>query len=198
MWTNADAVEEFIEGHKDRRWCAGDSFVLPDIEQTYSVLTVRPFRHRDRFYLYVDIEAQCAVEGCGTYFMATKDVHQWKTNRNLPRCCAAHRYQFKTDMVNAWKTSAEIAAIVPKPPKVKRKPKSRVLGVNELALHRALQHCGLVTDRPSLEDVIQTAVALLDKPQGKRDTRRQVVKRAILQMLGRKALVIEDGCCVLG
>lgn len=109
-WTNADEVEAFIAEHKDR-WSVGDKFVLPDIEQAYTVLAVRPFRNRGKFRLFVDLEAECAVEGCGDYLVTTKEVHQWRASRYLMRCCEAHNRQFTTTMPGAWKTKAEREAL---------------------------------------------------------------------------------------
>ena len=115
MWSNADEVKAFIEDHKAGRWDVGDRFVLPDIEQPYTVVAVRPFRHRGKFKLFVDLEAPCAVENCEEYLIVTKEVHQWMASPYLPRCCADHKFGFSTPMQNAWKTEEDRAKIAARP-----------------------------------------------------------------------------------
>jgi hypothetical protein len=190
MWTNADEVKAFIEDHKGGRWVVGDRLVLPDIEQAYQVLAVRPFKHRGKFKLFVDLEALCAVEDCEEYFITTKEVHQWMGTPHLVRCCPDHRYGFATPMADAWKTSEEIAQRVPKEPKAKPTPVLRV-GVNERAVLEAMQDLSVVGDRIGVEHVISHAIDLLPPAEaGQRDTRRQRVVRALTSLVdaGRVSL----------
>lgn len=177
MWTNADEVKAFIEEHKDGRWLVGDRFVLPDIGQAYEVVAVRPFKHRGKFKLFVDLDAQCAVEDCEKYFIATKEVHQWMSSPYLVRCCEDHRGGFSTPMADAWKTQEQIAARTPYTPKVKE-PQSPRIGPNEQVVLDALEDLSVVADRVRVFDVIELAVSKLAKDD-KRDTRRQRVVRAI-------------------
>jgi len=180
--TNADEVKAFIEDHKGGRWAVGDRFVLPDIEQAYEVVAVRPFQHRGKFRLFVDLEAVCAV--CEEYFITTKEVHQWMASPHLTRCCPAHRYGFTTSMANAWKTQEQIAALPVKVEKVKQPH----VGANEGAVLDAVGEMALVADVAALSDVVARAVGKLPAGKGgKRDTRRQSVVRAIrgLAEIGR-------------
>jgi hypothetical protein len=190
MWTNADEVKAFIEDHKGGRWSVGDRFVLPDIEQAYEAVAVRPFKHRGKFKLFVDFEAQCAVDGCGEYLITTKEVHQWMGTPHLVRCCPAHRYGFSTPMEDAWKTSEQIAQKPVKAAKVKAEPALRI-GANERAVLAAVDTLSLVGDRIGVEHVISHAIDLLPPaPAGTRDTRRQRVVRALTSLVdaGRVSL----------
>jgi hypothetical protein len=190
MWTNADEVKAFIEEHKAGRWTVGDRFVLPDIEQAYEAVAVRPFKHRGKFKLFVDFDAQCAVEGCGEYFISTKEVHQWMSSPHLVRCCPEHRGAFSTTMRDAWKTSEQIAQRPVKVAKAKAGPVLRT-GPNEQAVLDAVQAMSLVSDRIGVEHVISHAIDLLPAaPAGQRDTRRQRVVRALTSLVdaGRVAL----------
>ena len=185
MWTNADEVAAFITDHKGGRWVVGDKFVLPDIEQAYEVIAVRPFKHRGKFKLYVDLEAACAVDGCGEYFIGTKEVHQWMASPHLTRCCSEHRFGFSTPMEHAWKTQEQIAAIVPKQPK-RKKVKGPRIGQNEQAVLDAMDDLSLITDAVRVDALVEHAVGKL--PPGdptKRDTRKQSVVRAINGLVQR-------------
>ena len=197
MWTNADEVAAFIADHKGGRWTVGDKFVLPDIEQAYEVIAVRPFKHRGKFKLYVDLEAACAVEGCGEYFIATKEVHQWMASPHVTRCCPEHRFGFNTPMEHAWKTQEQIAAIVPKQPK-RKKVKGPRIGPNERAVLDAMDDLSLIADAARLDDLVACAVGKL--PPGdpaKRDTRKQSVVRAINGLVQRGRIEVAAGCVVL-
>lgn len=190
MWTNADEVKAFIEDHKGGRWEVGDRFVLPDIEQAYTVIAVRPFKHRGKFKLFVDLEAACAVDGCEEYLVATKEVHQWMSTPHLTRCCDSHKYGFSTPMKDAWKTQEQIAARPAPQPKVKAAPVPRI-GVNERAVLEAMHAMSLVGDRIGVDYLVSHAVDLLPVAENcKRDTRRQRVVRAIASLAetGRIAL----------
>jgi hypothetical protein len=195
MWTNADEVKAFIEGHKDGRWLVGDKFVLPDIEQAYEVVAVRPFKHRGKFKLFVDLDAQCAVEGCGEYFIATKEVHQWMSSPYLVRCCQEHRGGFSTPMRDAWKTQEQIAARPPSTPKVKATPPPRI-GPNERAVLDALEDLSVVADRARFVDVIELAISKLAKDD-KRDTRKQRVVRAINSLAKSQRITLRGGVVLL-
>jgi len=190
MWTNADEVKACIDDHKGGRWLVGDRLVLPDIEQAYEVIAVRPFRHRGKFKLFLDFEAQCAVNGCGEYFVTTKEVHQWMASPHLVRCCPEHRYGFATPMADAWKTSEHVAQRAPREPKAKPKPALRI-GVNEQAVLEAVDVLSLVGDRIDVGQMVSHAIDLLPPAEaGKRDTRRQRIVRALTSLVdaGRVSL----------
>jgi hypothetical protein len=197
MWTNADEVKAFIEDHKAGRWVVGDRFVLPDIEQAYEAVAVRPFKHRGKFKLFVDLEARCAVDDCEEYLITTKEVHQWMATPHLVRCCPSHRYGFSTPMADAWKTSEQIAQRVPKEPKAKPKPALRI-GANEQAVLEAMQAMALVADQIGVEHVISHAIDLLPAtPAGQRDTRRQRVVRALISLADAGRVVTRGGVVAL-
>jgi hypothetical protein len=191
-WTNGDAVEDFIASRKGR-WDVGDKFVLPDIEQAYTVIAVRPFMHRGKFRLFVDLEAECAVEGCGAYLMTTKEVHQWRASRYLVRCCESHTKQFSTPMENAWKTQAEIAeararvsgAEKPKPVAT-RKMK---IGVWENAVLAAFYRVGGAAADAEL--VRQASKSFLPVTAPYRDVRTQNLWRAVRSLRAKGMLVTE-------
>ena len=197
MWTNADEVEDFIKAHKGGKWLVGDRCVLPDIEQAYDVVAVRPFKHRGKFKLYVDLEAACAVDGCGEYFLVTKEVHQWMSSPHLTRCCPEHRFGFSTPMEYAWKTQAQIAELAPK---VKRVPKVKEprVGPNERAVLDAVSDLSLVADHARLTDLIGHAIGKLPPgAAGKRDTRRQSVVRALNGLVQRGRVQVASGRVLL-
>lgn len=195
MWTNADEVKAFIEEHKGGRWLVGDRFVLPDIGQAYEVVAVRPFTHRGKFKLFVDLDAQCAVEGCENYFIATKEVHQWMSSPYLVRCCEEHRGGFSTPMADAWKTQEQIAARTPYTPKVKAPPPPRI-GPNEQAVLDALEDLSVVADCARVSDVIELAISKLAKDD-KRDTRKQRVVRAINSLSKTQRITLRGGAVLL-
>lgn len=197
MWTNADEVKSFIDAHKELKWLAGDRFVLPDIEQAYEVVAVRAFKRRGKFMLFVDLEAACAVEGCGEYFISTKEVHQWMSSPHLVRCCPEHRFGFNTPMEHAWKTQEQIAEMVPKQGKVKRPKQSRV-GPNEAAVLDTIGAMALVAEAVSVNALTEHAIKRLPLGDpGKRDTRRQSVVRAIKRLEQRGRLEVVSGRVML-
>lgn len=195
MWTNADEVKAFIEDHKAGRWGVGDRFVLPDIEQAYTAVAVRPFKHWGKFKLFVDFDVQCAVDGCEEYFISTKEVHQWLSSPHLVRCCEAHRGGFSTPMRDAWKTSEQIANRPVRSVKVRATPSPRT-GPNERAVLDALEDLSVVADRVRILDVIEVAVSKLAKDD-KRDTRRQRVVRAVHSLAETQRIVVRDGAALL-
>lgn len=196
MWTNADEVKAFIEAHKDGRWEVGDRLVLPDIEQAYEVVAVRPFKRRGKFLLFVDLEAACAVDGCENYLLASKEVHQWMSSPYLPRCCPDHKFQFSTPMDCAWKTQeqiaelkAKIAAPVVKTPRV---------GPNERAVLDAVDQLSVLSDAERLTVLVDYAIGLLPPgAPGKRDTRKQSVVRALNGLVQQGRLRVESGRVLL-
>ena len=178
MWSNADEVKAFIEDHKGKKWTVGDRLVLPDIEQAYEVIAIRPFKHRGKFKLFVDLEASCAVDGCPEYLVTTKEVHQWMASRYLTRCCDTHRNGFTTKMLYAWKTQEERVLSAKKEPKPKAAPLRA--GLNERAVMGAIEDLSVLSDRLRASQVIAHAVTKLPPCGGeKRDTRKQSVVRAL-------------------
>lgn len=195
MWTNADEVKAFIEDHKGGRWSVGDRCVLPDIEQAYEVIGVRPFKRRGKFQLFVDLEAACAVDSCAEYFIVTKEVHQWMSSPHLTRCCPEHRFGFTTPMDHAWKTQEQIAQIVPKAKKAKKAPR---VGANEAAVLEAMHSMSLIGDRVGVEYVVSHAIDFLPPAENnKRDTRRQSVVRALNGLVQRGQVSLHEGLVVL-
>lgn len=193
MWSNADEVKAFIDGHKDGRWVVGDRFVLPDIEQSYEVIAVRPFKHRGKFRLFVDLEAMCAIDDCGEYFITTKEVHQWMASPHVTRCCQTHRYGFSTPMEHAWKTQEQRAQVEVKRPVVQA-PKPPRVGVNEQAVLDALDDLSLLWDEIKIGAAIEYAIGKLPPaPEGKRDTRRQTVVRAVNSLHKDGRIALRDG-----
>lgn len=189
MWSNADEVDAFIGAHKDRQWVVGDRFVLPDIEQAYEVIAVRPFKRRGVFRLFVDLEARCAIETCEEYFITAKEVHQWMTSLHVTRCCPAHRFAFSTPMRDAWMTQERREA---RPVRSGRVEGPKRVGRIESAVLEAVAALSLVEDSASVASVIGCAIARLEAGEG-RDTRRQVVVRAVHRMVRRGALVVAAG-----
>lgn len=194
MWSNADEVDEFIREHKGRRWLEGDRLVLPDIEQAYTVVGVRPFRTGKRFYLYVDLESVCALEDCEEPFIVSKEVHEWMASPHLTRCCSAHRRGYKTEMPLAWKTAAQRAEIERKAEarearalaKAARKAEPRIGGVEQAVL-RAVDELGVVSEVAGVGEVVAHACTGMEAPAG-RDTRRQRATRALRNLIGRGLL----------
>lgn len=201
-WSNADEVMAFIADHKDTKWQKGDCFSLPDIEQAYTVVDVRAFWHRNKSHLFVDMEAQCAVEDCEEYFLFSKEVHQWVKSRHVKRCCDKHRGQFATRMVDAWKTIEEREEIAAqrrrdRPPPKPREPR---VGPVEKQIRNLLVGLDVVYGSQwehALEPLLQRIVPLLPPPApGKRDTRRQVAMRS-LQGLSHKGVIGLQGNTVV-
>ena len=201
-WSNADEVDDFIMSHKDRKWEEGERFILPDIGQEYEVVAVRAFKRHNSFRLFVDLEAQCAVEGCDEFLMTSKEVHQWRTSYYLPRCCTEHRGAFNTPVKNAWLTAAQrekreaLDAAKAAKRSAKRSKGPRV-GRVEQAVLSAVAHASLVDERISLRNLTEHAISLLRPTAGKRDTRRQSVVRAIQAMVKRGQIVVQDGDVLL-
>lgn len=201
MWSNADEVKAFIEDHKGGKWNVGDRFVLPDIEQAYEVLAVRPFKHRGKFRLFVDLEAQCAVEDCENYLIVTKEVHQWMSSPHLPRCCLAHRYGFSTPMDMAWKTKDERDELVAKIAAQSARQavvKTPRVGSNEQAVLDAADELSVLSDQVKVDVLIEHAIGKLPPAQpGKRDTRRQTVVRAVRSLSETQRITLYGGVVLL-
>lgn len=196
MWSNADEVDAFIVGHKDMRWAVGDKFCLPDIEQAYNVIAVRPFKHRGKFNLFVDLEAQCAIETCEEYFITSKEVHQWMSSPHLSRCCKDHRFQFSTTMPDAWKTEAQRLAKAAKPVKAAKAKAPPGVGRIEGAVLRAADDLSVLADSASVADLVRYAIGKLEAGSG-RDTRRQKVVRAVQSLVRSGGLRLASGRVVL-
>ena len=192
MWSNADEVGAFIEDHKAVRWTVGDKFCLPDIEQAYNVVAVRPFKHRGKFNLFVDLEAQCAIETCEEYFLTTKEVHQWMTSLHLSRCCKDHRYRFSTPMRDAWMTEAQRLARPVKAVKAARGKALPRAGRIEAAVLVAAGELSLLADSATVADLVKHAIGKLAAGTG-RDTRRQKVVRAVQSLLRSGELHLASG-----
>lgn len=201
-WSNADEVDAFILSHKDRKWEEGERFILPDIDQEYEVVAVRAFKRHNSFRLFVDLEAQCAVEGCDEFLMTSKEVHQWRTSYYLPRCCTEHRGAFNTPMKNAWLTyeQREKRAVKDAAKAAKRaakRSKGPRVGRIEQAVLQAVANAWLVADRVSVEHVTEHAIGLLRPTAGKRDTRRQMVVRAVQALAEKGRITVRGGDVLL-
>lgn len=196
MWSNADEVGAFIEDHKEVRWTVGDKFCLPDIEQYFEVIAVRPFKHRGKFKLFVDLEARCAIETCEEYFIATKEVHQWMSSPHLVRCCPDHRRGFATPMQHAWKTEAQRLAMAAKPVKVAKAKAPPGVGRIEAAVLRAADDLSVLADSASVADLVGHAIGKLEAGSG-RDTRRQKVVRAVQSLVRSGGIRLASGRVLL-
>lgn len=192
MWSNADEVGAFIEDHKAVRWTVGDKFCLPDIEQAYNVIAVRPFKHRGSFKLFVDLEAQCAVETCEEYFITTKEVHQWMASLHLTRCCEAHRFRFSTPVKGAWMTEAQRLAKASKSVKAAKAKAPPGVGRIESAVLRAAEDLAVVADSATVADLVKHAIGKLEAGTG-RDTRKQTVVRAVQSLVRSGGLRLASG-----
>ena len=191
-YNNADEVMAFIKDHKGQQWQVGDRLVLPDIEQPYSVVQVRPFKTGKKFYLYVDLESACAVGGCGEPFIVSKEVHEWMASPYLTRCCPDHRGAFQTPMKDAWLTPDRRAKRDAKAAeravrKAAKVPVERLGRVEQIVLDAA-EALTLVREDVGLEDVVAFAAMLMPKPDG-RDVRKQVCMRAAKSLAKRGRVV---------
>ena len=198
MYSNADEVVGFIDAHKHERYEVGETLTLPDIGQTYRVAEIRPFKHDRKFYVYLRLEAECAVEGCLNLTQCTVDAALWRRKRHLTRCCPTHRYQFNTPMPGAWLTLEEREAKLDKIDEALRRKNYRdkalrlskahsKRGCNERAVVEAHADLRLVGDVVPEALLVQAAVAKLERPEG-RDTRRQKVVRSIASLRRRGLL----------
>lgn len=197
-WTNADAVKDFLDAHpQGTRYEAGDLFVLPDIEQTFTVEGVRFFRQPKGARLYLDFRVRCAIEECEEEFLVTRSVQEMRSSPHMTRCCPEHRGMWKTVLPNAWRTQEELQ--VQRDAKATREAiraeRGRTVGVVEDAVLKALRTQIEVCGNAPVEMLIHYAALLLPRP-AQRDTRRQRVQRAI-QNLQRKGLLRRDGQLVV-
>lgn len=170
--TNADVIEQFLD-RKDH-FTVGETFTLPDVDQVYEVVTVRPFTKEGKFFLFVDLAAICAVEGCDELVMLSMDVFRWRKSRYVGRCCPEHRYQFHTPMKGAWKTSEELQEPVVR----RRRRKVKRVGSLQRLVLDTFEGLMLVDGRPKRSSVIEMVVASMDPPTVGRDTRKQRTERA--------------------
>lgn len=185
-WSNADEVIDFIDRHRQQDYAVGDMLTLPDIDQTYEVQAVRPFRNHGTFYLFLDMDAQCAAEGCGEYFLVSVDVNRWRNSRYLTRCCPGHKGLFRTEMPGAWKTKAERDEMVALEARSTKRAEYRKqaladrqrMGVVERAVVEAKDDLALVKRSVRDTDLLAVAMVKLPRPEG-RDTRKQRVVRAM-------------------
>lgn len=219
MWTNADAVEAFFEAHRGERWKAGDRLVLPDIGQVYEVLDVRVFRPQGKVDLWLDLEAECAVRGCGNRFVLAMRVRQWRQQLYLTRCCDEHRRQWHTPMAGAWSRGADLARQAERKAEVARKVAAfeaaeaerlagererlgiaiEAQGSSERAVLDAFMDLGLVYEAVPPEALLRAAVDNLEAPTGgKRDTRRQSAVRALNSLMKRGVLRAGRGGVISG
>lgn len=196
LWSNADAVVEFLEQHRERRYVVGDYVVLPDIGQRYDVVAVRPFRRDGRLFMFLDLEAVCAVEGCGSVFRTDMEVNRWRKGRKLRRCCPEHQYQFRTSMRGAWQTIEERdarellrfkgGAARPTRRGLKQLPK---IGPVQRVLMSVLEDYEMVGTPPTLDALVEFCAERLPPPaDGLRDTRRQRSLRAYRIAVERKLI----------
>lgn len=203
MYSNADEVAAFIGSHTERRYEVGESFTLPDIGQTYVIEAVRPFRLEKRLYVYLDLAAACAVDGCGNPVRCSVDIGLWVRNRHLPRCCPSHRRGFRSPMPGAWwdleRREAELAKLDKRAAARSRKTALQAYrransrrGHVERAVLRAEGLLSVVSDRPTDAQLVAAAVPMLSRPAG-RDTRKQKVVRAIAALRRRGLLFAPTG-----
>lgn len=192
-WSNADEVIRFLNEHKGVNFEVGEYFALPDIEQVYTVVAVRPFRHKGSFYLFLDLEAECAVAECRNTFAVSMDVNRWRKSRYITRCCAEHPHKFSTSMRMPWKTIEERCELIEAgrisgerrrklEAALAQHKRSRRIGVTQAAVRAALQDLAVLGAKPKDEDIVRLAIAKLPVPKGRRDTRKQRVVRALARL----------------
>lgn len=201
-WSNADEVVDFIDQHRNRKYEVGEMFVLPDNDQTYQVIAVRPIKRNGDFSLFLDLETECAVEGCEAMFIVPVEVHRWRKGRYLTRCCPEHYRKYATTMPYAWKTRAERAVLIEQEKLREDRAAQVARVVKDTPRTGPFQDCVLDAARvlgyatpgtiellgPSAEEkVVQLAIRAWPKPRG-RDTRRQRIVRAIAQLQKRDLL----------
>lgn len=199
-WSNADEVEYFLDNHKGFKFAVGDALTLPDIGQEYTVAAARPFRKEGRMYLYLDLVAECAVDGCHNTFGCTVDTGMWRNKPHLKRCCADHRYGFHTTMPGAWwlaarreeEVRAEDLRRLRKAAAADRRRGRGRRGVVERAVMAALSDLKVVTDTPTDDQIVRLACPRLSVPL-KRDTRKQNVTRCLASLRRRGLLFAPTG-----
>lgn len=200
MLSNADVVHMFLEEHRGVRYSVGDAFVLPDIEQEYRVTSVRPFSHDGKVYLYLDLEAVCAVAGCDNKLQCSVDVALWRGKPTLRRCCPDHLYGFRSPVEGAWLTieqreqklgerDASAARKQQRDAVLARRRAESSRGRNEravLASKEDMEALGLwpVSD----EALVGLSIAKLPRGDCARDTRKQQVVRALAALRRRGEL----------
>lgn len=189
MLSNADEVISFLDQHVDRRFEVGESFVLPDVGQEYTVVAARPFTLGGKFHLYLDLEAQCAVPECEQVLSCAVDVRLWRNKTSLPRCCPTHRYGFRSPMEGAWKTLEQRLELMEEQDRKAQRKQQREQAKERLrrearrgpaqsAVLAAKADLELVTAAPDREQVVRLAMSKLPRPASRRDTRKQQVVRA--------------------
>jgi hypothetical protein len=195
QWTNADAVDAFVEAHQ--RFSPGDNFVLPDADQQYTVIRVGTYRSKHKVTPYLELEAPCAL--CGEMFAFTKDVMELRTSRHVVRTCSEHRRGWQTPVSGAWLTSSEHMRRAIHERAMKDAKESGALQAAEerkgvkrrgrMERHvldvAALVEC--VRDTMPIAELVEMAAGFLPAPEaGQRDTRRQVVTRAVHSLCREK------------
>lgn len=203
VWSNADEVVLFLEEHLDRKYEVGETLVLPDIYQEFEVIAVRPFKRGKSFYLFLDIEASCAVLDCDEKFVCSYEVHRWRAARYMTRSCPAHMRQFRSEMPHAWKTSDERRALsVAGDRELQRKAvlaeiRARPrMGVVERAVMDAYEDAAVVQASVHEDQLVAAAAAKVPRPVG-RDTRKQRTVRA-LDALCSRGLLLRTGRRIIG
>lgn len=188
-YTNGDAIDGFLEREEGEYIVAGDILVLPDVNQVVTVREVRFFKSQSgRPVLYFDLETVCAVPGCENLVQFSKTVFEWRKSPYIRRCCTEHLGQWRTPIEFAWMRSDERKARLGKrrplhTPHPKGEAKRAPLGGVEAEVRAVLD----LVEPVGVEALIQAAAAGLPKPSG-RDTRRQVVARAVLSLQRRGLL----------
>lgn len=184
-FTNFDAVLAFINRPKDERIETGEVLTLPDIGQPYTVQKVDVYKSKStgRLVPYVEFEAPCAVPDCDEYFRCSKDLPELRKSPYMRRTCIDHTRQWSTPQMNAWKTADDIAkAREDRAAKAEAKPRKVVRRRGRIESHivEMLHTYSVVEDSVELHALITLcAEALLPPEPHMRDTRRQVVTRAI-------------------
>lgn len=203
--TNGDEVREFLTAHPyGVRYAEGDTLVLPDIGQVYSVNSVRPFKSGGRVEIYLEFRAECAVEGCEAEFLTVKSVREMRTSPALVRTCPDHRGLWRTPMPHAWLSGyeAEMKARAEDAARVARRARGGgravKIGRHERAALDVAEGLSLVRDRVDVQELVARVVEASEAPRGGgRDTRRQVAVRAVQTLRGKGLLRVEDGSVVL-
>lgn len=194
-WSNADAVKDFLDAHPQGvRYEEGDLFVLPDIEQTYTVVGVRFFRQSGGPRLYLDFRATCAVDGCGEEFLVTRSLNEMRSSPHMTRCCPDHRGLWKTPMRDAWRTQEELKLLADAEEtrmaiREERKRQAQRYGRWEQHVLSAARVYAALDDAVDFERIAMVAAGYEpERKVGGRDTRLQQARRALSGLIAKGVL----------
>ncbi len=168
---NKDVVTQFLA---QGRYEVGDTFTLPDIDQVFEVVTVRPFTREGKFFLFLDLASICAVEGCDELLVFPVEANRWKKAYYVTRTCTEHRGCFRSPVKGAWGSTGRSSPLKGK----KRGAHKPHVGRVQRQVLDALEALSLVYEKPSRDQVVELVARYMDAPTVGRDTRRFRAERA--------------------